>query len=330
MRRVCFLLLACFLTFLVACGPANTPTPPNEGDKLEPIRIGGLTGPTSMGMVQLMEAAETGEGALPYSFTIAGSADELIPKLVQGELDMAAIPANLASILYQNTNESICVLAVNTLGVLSIVEKGGESIHAICDLKGKTIYATGKGSTPEFTLRYLLSANGLDPDQDVSLSFHSEPTEVVSLLAANPTGITMLPQPFVTVAQQKVDGLRIAIDLTEAWDALQTDSALITGVMVARRDFVEANPALTTQFLSEYEASIHFSRENVVEAAALCEEFSIVKAAVAQQAIPRCNLIFLAGTEMKTALSGYLEVLYAENPASVGKALPDDGFYFLP
>lgn len=334
MKRLTSLLLSLSLLLLLfaGCSPSatskNTPNPPTEQASIQPIRIGGLTGPTSIGMVHLMDTAEAGTSTLPYDFTLAASADELVPKLLKGDLDMAAIPANLAATLYQNTNGAICVLAVNTLGVLSLVEKGGNTLSSIADLKGKTIYATGKGTVPEYVLRYLLTANGLNPDTDVTIEFKSEPTEVVSLLASNPTGIAMLPQPFVTVAQGKVEGLRIALDLTEAWDALKTDNTLITGVMVARREFIGANPDIITPFLSEYEASIKFSQGNVEQAAALTEKHGIVKANIAQTAIPHCNLTFLAGKEMKTALSGYLEVLYAQNKASVGNALPDDGFYF--
>lgn len=332
MKRIKSLLLALSLFLLLGgCGPttSSNPSPPAiDKSTMEPIRIGGLTGPTSIGMVHLMETNETGSSTLPYAFSLAATADELVPKLLQGELDMAAIPANLAAILYQNSKGAICVLAVNTLGVLSIVEKGGDTVHSMADLKGKTIYATGKGTVPEYVLRHLLTANGLNPDTDVTIEFRSEPTENVSLLASQSTGIAMLPQPFVTVAQGKVEGLRIAVDLTDAWDAMNTNSTLITGVMVARRDFVNTNPEVITQFLNEYKDSIQFTQENVTQAAALTEKYGIVKAAIAEKAIPNCNLSFLAGNEMKETLSAYLEVLYAQNKASVGNALPDDGFYF--
>jgi len=292
------------------------------------IRIGGLKGPTSIGMVKLMESAETGTAANNYTFTIAGSADELTPKLVQGELDIAAVPANLASVLYNNTNKAVKLLAVNTLGVLYIVEKGDE-INSLGDLKGKTIYATGKGSVPEYNLRYLLSENGIDPDKDVTIEWKTEPTEVVALLKEMDSGIAMMPQPYVTVAQTQVEGLRIAVDLTKEWESLDNGSALITGVLVVRSDFAEKYPEQIAAFLDEYKLSTEYVNSNVSEAAKLVEKFDIVKAAVAEKAIPYCNITYLEGDEMKSAMEGYLGVLFNQNPKSVGGTLPEDDFYYV-
>lgn len=328
-----FLLLAALVLSLAACGSSNTAsgsaadTAAAGTVSKTPIRIAGLKGPTSMGMVKLMEDASAGTAAGEYTFSLHGSADEVTPKLVQGELDMAAIPANLAAVLYNNTGGAVRVMAVNTLGVLYIVEKG-ETVTDIASLKGKTVYATGKGSTPEYTLRFLLEQNGLDPDKDVTLEFKSEPTEVVSLLASASEGVAMLPQPYVTVAQTKVEGLRTAIDLTKAWDSLGLDSQLITGVLVGRTDFIEKNPEAVAGFLNEYKASVDWVLANSDSAAELMEKFDIVKAAVAKKAIPGCNLTFLAGPDMVKPLSGYLETLFGQNPKAVGGKLPDDAFYY--
>ncbi len=333
------LITAIFTLMLAGCQTAsNTPaetadeTPAvteSETATFEPanIRIGGLKGPTSMGMVQLMESAEAGTAANNYTFSIAGSADELTPKLIQGELDIAAVPANLASVLYNNTDKAVQLLAVNTLGVIYIVEKGS-AINSLADLKGKTIYATGKGSTPEYALRYLLSENGIDPDTDVTIEWKSEPTEVVALLAQNEGGIAMLPQPYVTVAQTQVEGLRIAVDLTQAWDELQNGSTLITGVLVVRNEFAEEYPDQVAAFLDEYKLSTEYVNANVTEAAQLVEKFDIVKAAIAEKAIPYCNITYLEGADMKTAMEGYLSVLFEQNPAAVGGTLPSDDFYY--
>ncbi len=291
------------------------------------IRIGGLKGPTSIGMVKLMEDDETNSTANDYDFTVAGSADELTPLLIRGELDMAAIPANLASVLYNRTEGAIQILAVNTLGVLYIVETG-DSVQSLADLKGKTIYATGKGSTPEYTLLYLLEKAGLDPEKDVTVEFKSEPTEVVALLKAQPEAVAMLPQPYVTAAQAQVEGLRIAVDLNEAWEAAETGSKLLTGTIVVRREFAEANPEAIEAFVTEYRASTEFANENVSEAAQLVEKYGIATAAIAEKAIPYCNITCMEGAEMKAAMQVYLGVLYEKNPDSVGGALPDDAFYY--
>lgn len=306
-----------------------TPAPEPEEPKYEPVdmRIAGMTGPTSMGMAKLMESAEAGNAKNNYIFTIAGSADEITPKLIKGELDVAAVPANLASVLYNNTDKKVRLLAVNTLGVLYIVEKGNE-IDKFTDLKGKTIYATGKGSVPEYNLRYLLSQNGIDPDKDITIEWKSEPNEVVALLKNSEKGVAMLPQPYVTIAGSQVEGLRTAVDLTEEWDKLGNDSSLITGVVIARSDFVDKYPGQIAAFLDEYRLSVEYVNANVDEAAQLIEKFGIFKAAVAKQALPYCNIVFIEGEEMKTAVSGYLSVLFEQNPKAVGGNLPDEGFYF--
>ncbi|SHJ41207.1 NitT/TauT family transport system substrate-binding protein [Parasporobacterium paucivorans DSM 15970] len=334
-RRITTLVLTAILavSFLSGCQKDSgaetqkeTETTTKETVEAIDIRVGGLKGPTSMGMVQLMEAAEQKTAFNNYTFTIAASADELTPKLIQGDLDIAAVPANLASVLYNNTKGAVELLAVNTLGVNYIVEVG-DTISSMEDLRGKTIYATGKGSTPEFALRYLLSEYGLDPDKDVTIEWKSEPTEVVALLAQG-GGIAMLPQPFVTVAQSSVAGLNIAVDMTEEWDKLENGSMLITGVLVVRKEFAEQYPQQVAKFLDEYKESTEYVNANVGGAALLVEKYGIVAAAVAQKAIPYCNITYMEGSEMKTAMEGYLNVLFEQKPEAIGGALPGDAFYF--
>lgn len=330
MRKRLFAVLTIVLLTIMLAG-CQTSSPVKIEDEKETeavdIRIGGLKGPTSMGMVRLMELAEAGEVANNYTFTISGSADEVTPKLIKGELDMAAVPANLASVLYNNTNGEVKLLAINTLGVNYIVNKGDE-VQSFADLKGKTIYGTGKGSIPEYILRYLLSANGIDPDKDVKLEWKSEPTEIVALFSKLEKGIALMPQPYVTVAQTQIEGLRIALDLTKEWRALSNDSTLITGVLVVRKDFAEKYPEQIATFLDEYQQSTEYVNAHIPEAAKLVEKYGIVKAAVAEKAIPYCNIYYMDGTEMKTAMQGYLKVLYEQNPKAIGGKLPRDDFYY--
>ena len=236
---------------------------------------------------------------------------------------------NLAAVLYNKTEGQIVTLAVNTLGVLYIVENGGESVQSMEDLKGKTIVAAGKGSTPEFGLRYLLEQNGLDPDRDVAVDWKSEHAECVAALAAGTADIALLPQPFVTVAQGKLENLRVALDLTEEWDALDNGSAMITGVAVARRDLVEERPELVDKFLMEYAESVEWVHENTAGAAELVAQNGIIESsAVAEKALPHCNIVCLTGQEMYEKLSGYLQVLAEAAPESVGGVLPRDDFYY--
>ncbi|MDO4285868.1 MAG: ABC transporter substrate-binding protein [Eubacteriales bacterium] len=296
------------------------------------VNVMALKGPTAMGMVQFMDQVDS--GAITdqnYQFTIAAAADEVTPKLVQGEADIAAVPANLASVLYNNTEGGVEVLAINTLGVLYIVESG-DTVQSVEDLKGRTIYASGKGSTPEYALNYILTQNGIDPETDVTIEWKSEHAECLSALMADSEAIAMLPQPFVTTAQTKSDTIRVALDLTQEWDKLQegseNPSALITGVVVARKAFVEENPAAVESFLAHYQESVDYVNSNVDEAAQLVGKYDIVTAEVAQKAIPECNITYIAGSEMKEKLSGYLAVLLEQNPQSVGGALPGDDFYY--
>ncbi len=310
--------------------PETTTAAPEttEAEKIdtpETIRIAALKGPTAMGLTWLMDNYE--ETGLPCDFSIAAAVDEISPMLIQGTVDMACIPANLASVLYNKTEGGIEVLAVNTLGVLYIAENGSE-VNGIEDLKGKTIYSSGKGATPEFALNYLLSSNGIDPAADVTIEWKSEHSECLASLAANPGTVAMLPQPFVTTALMKNEGIRVAVDLNEEWEKLDNGSALLTGVIVGRKEFVEEYSDAVDVFLSGYAESVDFVNGNVEEAAQLVEKYDIVPAAVANKAIPECNIVCFTGSEMKEKLSGYLQVLFDQLPTSVGGALPADDFYY--
>lgn len=315
---------------LAACGGGKEPPAPPQEDEAETpvtVRVAALKGPTAMGLVKVMHDDPHSALGPSYEFTLAGSADEVTPALIQGELDAACVPANLASVLYNQTEGEIVTLAVNTLGVLYLVEKGN-AVQSLADLKGKTIVAAGKGSTPEYALRYLLQENGIDPDGDVVIDWKSEHSECVAALASGAATIALLPQPFVTVAESKIEDLRMALDLNQEWDALDNGSGLITGVVVARKAFVEEHPTAVATFLDDYAASVDWVNENTADAAAFIGEYGIVDAAVAEKALPYCNIVCITGGEMKEKLSGYLQVLLEGNPKSVGGAVPEDGFYY--
>lgn len=287
------------------------------------LRIAGLKGPTTMGLVNLM----ADEVASSYDFTMYGAADEIVPLLVKGDLDAAAVPANLAATLYNKTNGAVEVACINTLGVLYIVENG-ETVNSVADLKGQTIVTTGKGTTPEYVLRYVLSENGIDPDSDVTIEYCSEATEALSKVQAGEATIAMLPQPFVTSALSQVEGLRVALDMNEEWQKV-AGSKLVTGVLVVRKDAVENDPEAFASFMEGYAASVEAANSDLEGTAALCEQYGVVaKAALAQKALPQCNIVFETGDEMKADLETYFNVLYAADPTSVGGTLPADDFYY--
>lgn len=324
-----FLGLVILLFSITGCG--------NKKEEMTGINITALKGPTAMGMVKLMKESEEDSQNGSWQFTIAASVDEVTPKLLQGETDIAAIPANLASVLYHNTEGQIQVLAINTLGVLYIVDMDG-SVQSAEDLRGRTIYASGKGATPEFAMEYILSANGIDSEKDLTVEWKSEHSECVSALAGFSSedsgngAVALLPQPFVAAAQAKNENIRIALDLTQEWDKLQksTDQgAMITGVIVGRKEFIEKNPEAVKKFMDAYKESVEYVNQNVEEASALIEEYNIVSAAVAEKALPYCNIVFIEGEEMKNKLSGYLNVLVEQNPKSIGGKIPGDEFYYF-
>lgn len=289
----------------------------------EAIKVAALKGPTAMGMTKLMDDDE--KENLPYEFTIAAAADELSPLIAQGKVDIACVPANLGAVLYKKTEGKISALAVNTLGVLYLCENG-DTVKSIADLKGKTIYSAGKGATPEYALNFIIKSNGLE--NDVNIEWKSEHAECLAALLANENSVAMLPQPFVTTAQMKNEGVRVAIDLNDAWDDLNLSSSLLTGIVVVRKEFAENYPEATKEFLNRYAASVKFVNENIDEAAELVGKYDIVPAAVAKKAIPNCHIVCISGDEMKTMLSGYLQVLFDQLPASVGGAMPSDDFYY--
>ena len=347
MKKLASLLLsAALLLSLTACGgsasgaassaasasePASSEAASSEAasaSTADPVRIAGLKGPTTMGLVNLLPMQEEGTASLSYDLQLYGTADEIVPLLTKGELDMAAIPANLAATLYQKTGGGIQVMAVNTLGVLYVVEKG-DTVQSVADLKGRTILSTGKGTTPEYVLRYILAQNGLDPDTDVTIEFYSEATEVTAQMALAEDAIAVLPQPYVTSASMQDETLRVALDLTEEWDKV-CDTQLITGVTVVRTAYAQEHPDVVAAFLEDYAASAAAAVSDLDGTAALCEEQGVVaKAAIAKAALPACNIVCITGDAMQADAAGYLQVLYDADPASVGGAMPDEGFYWM-
>ena len=317
---------------LVGCSGEKKAEAPKEPEVV--AKVGALKGPTSMGMVKMMKDAKDAKDDKEkgYEFSIANSVDEIVPKIVNKDLDIAAVPSNVASVLYNKTEGKVDTLAINTLGILYIVENGN-SIKSIDDLKGKVIYSSGKGATPQYALDYILKGNGIDPEKDVTVEYKSEHTEALAALMKDENGIAVLPQPFVTVAQTKNKNLNVAIDLNEEWDKLNKDSKdksnMITGVVVVRKEFADKYPEKVKKFMEEYKKSVEFTNKDVDAAAKLIGEFDIIPEPIAKKAIPHCNITYIDGADMKDNLSAYLKVLNDANPKSIGGKMPGEDFYYV-
>ena len=333
-RAIVSLLLALTLALsLTACGgQANSePEQPETQEELTAAEINlyVLSVPTGIGAMNLWAASDAGETKNTYHITMPGANDEVVAALSKGDADIAAVATNLAATLYNKTSGGVTVLAVNTLGVLSMLSNGQEAA-AVSDLKGKTIYAPGQGANPEYILRYVLTGNGLDPDKDVTLRFVGEGSELLTVWQSDPEAVILAPQPVATSILMQNENAKTLFDMTEEWDKIAGgDSTLMMGCVIVRNEFLQAHPGAVELFLQEYAASIEKAQFDVEGTAALCEQYGLIpKAALAQKAIPSCGLTFVTGAEMKTGLSGYLQVMFDANPKSVGGALPGDNFYY--
>ena len=292
------------------------------------VRVGVLKGPTGIGASYLINQSEQGKTTNSYSFTILAEATDMIAQIAAGQLDIAAIPTNAAVSLYNKTNGGVRLAALNTAGVLYILENG-LAVSEVSDLKGKTIYAVGQGSNPEYVLRFILSRNGIDPDKDVDIQF-LDSAELTTRAATGEIEVCMLPVPAVTTVLVKNPSMRIALNLTEEWDKLNIGSQLIMGCIVVRTEYLKQNPLEVQAFLREYQQSIEYVKSNPAEAGELCASYGIVPAAaIATKAIPDSNLIFVSGAEIKTEIEGYFQVLFDANPKSIGGKMPQEDFYTL-
>ena len=331
MKKLMKAAAALALVLTAGCSTQQSAETPAETPAEEPVeeavtvRVGSLKGPTSLGLLNMMDRAERNETEGTYEFNIVTAADEMAANVVQGNVDIALVPANLASVLYKKTEGKVTVIDINTLGVLYCVS-ADDSITGVKDLAGKTVVTTGQGTTPEFSLRYLLKEYGVE---DCNIEFKSEATEVIIALQQDPSLIAVLPQPFATAAQIKNETLKANFALGDAWDELNNGSRMVTGVTIVRNDFLAEHPGAVNKFLHDHFGSVDASKD-VDATAELAVKYGIVEAApVAKKALPSCALVCLTGEEMKTALSGYLQVLFDADPASVGGALPEDGFYYV-
>ena len=317
-----FFLFACFLIF---SGCTSSQSQQQTTSQKTDASVAVLKGPTGIGAVWLMQSNDTGAASNSYTFEVLSSADEAMAKLIQGEIDIAALPTNVAAAVYNKSEQEVSVAAINTLGVLSILERGN-TISSVSDLAGKTIFSSGQGAVPEYALQYILQKNGIE---NVTVQYMTEHAELATAFVAGEVNIALLPEPNVTAVLLKDSSIRKALDLTQEWNKVETDAQLAMGCIVARKDFIENNPDAFSAFLQEYESSVNYVKDNVSDAAVLVEQYGIMdSASAAEQAIPNCNIVFLSGQEMKTALEGFYNILFTANPKSIGGALPNEDFYY--
>lgn len=320
MKRFFALILIGLLAMLMAaCGSAD----PDSAT----INMAVLPGVSALGALWLMDAAENGETENTYNIEILGTPDEIPPRIAQGTLDIAAIPTNMASIIYNNIGD-VTVLALSTLGVLHVIDATNE-VFSIEDLRGRTVHLSGLGATPEFAFNHVLRQSGLEPNVDVFLEFHGEQHQIAALLAQGMAEIALLPEPFATTVVTQNPSLRHALDLSEEWSRVSPDYALVMTAIIVRNEFLAQNPEAVLLFLEDFEQSIHFVNNSQEAAAQLAVDFGLISNVnIALQAIPRSNQVFITGQRMQQYLSGYLAVLYSQLPASIGGAMPDADFYF--
>ena len=294
------------------------------------VKVAALKGPTGMGLAKLIDENAAGESQNQYDFTLASSADEILANIIQGDFDIAAVPTNVASILYNKTEGRIQMAAINTLGVLYVLS-ADDSIQSIADLAGKTVYSTGQGAVPEIAFNYILEQNGLTPGEDVTIEYRSEHSELAALMASGEAEIAVLPQPFVTSVLNQNENVHVVLDLTEEWNQVTNgESDLTMGCIVVQKSFAEEHPEEMAAFMKEYQASVEYvtAEANLEDAAALIEKADIIQAAVAQKALPECNIVFITGEEMENISNGFLQVIFDSEPTLVGGALPNEDFYY--
>ena len=343
--RISALFLALALSVGLLAGCTQQPSEPTATPSAQPVEstqpsqepvtaerpevnLAMLSGPTGMGAAKLMADNTDGLTLNDYTVTVAAQPTDLTGKLTSGELDIAALPTNVAAALYNKTNGAIQMLALNTLGVLHILENG-DTVHSLADLSGKTLYAINQGTNTEYVLDYLLTQNGLDPDTDVDIQWKTS-EEVTSLMASGEIDLCMLPVPAATTVLMQNTDVRDAVDLSDAWTQSGASGTFTMGCVVVRTEFAQEHPEAVNAFLTEYEASINYIKDNPEEGGQLIEQYGIVpKAAMATAAIPQANMIFTAGEDLKT-ISSYYEVLFAADPTSIGGSIPDDAFYYIP
>lgn len=334
-----FTLTVALLLTMTACSSTNevsssaklssSVSSASESSEKTTVRVAGLKGPTGLSMVKLMSDSKEGNTPGDYQFSILSSPDEIVAKMTSGEADVAAAPTNLAATLYNKTSGGVQLAAITTLGVLYVVTANGGAVDNLSDLKGKTVYASGQGATPEYIMNYILRQNGMEPGKDVTIEYKSEHAELASLMIAGKADIAVLPEPFVTQVLAKNSSAKVALNLTKEWDqAAKNQSVLTMGCLIVRKEFAQNNKEALNDFLDAYKNSAEFTNKNVEQAAELSQQFGIMDSSIAEKAIPNCAIVYMDGSQMQEKIPEFLKVLYQANPKSIGGKLPSNDFYY--
>ena len=329
-KFIAFMLSMIMVFAMAACGTAteNNDIAEVPLDTETPVNIMVLNGTTGFGMAKLITDAANNSTALNYNFSVETDASNVTAALINGSVDIAALPTNAASVVYNKTQGAVQVLALNTLGVLYLVTDDPVSVNSMDDLRGLTVYAPAQN--PSFILSYLLESNGLTVGEDVVIdNTYAQPADLRTAVAAGEVSVAVLPEPMLTIAKSSNDKLVTALDLTEEWDKVSEPGSLVQGCVVVRKDFAEAHPNEISAFLTDYSASISYLTEEGADVAGVIEASGVfAKGAVAAKALPNCNICFITGNNMQNVMNHFLEIMYKTQPASIGGAIPSDDFYY--
>lgn len=328
MKKIVLIALAMLMTLTLFTGCEKKETK-NENEVVQTtVRLGLIKGPTGMGAAYLLEQNENANTVNKYEVTLAAEPTDMIAMVANGSVDIAAVPTNGASALYNKTSGAVQLLALNTGCVLKILEQG-ETVDKMADLKGRTIYATGQGANPEYILNYMLEQYGLKPGEDVTVEYYDS-AELTTKAASGEVDLCMLPVPAATTVLMKNANMRIALSLEDEWNHMNRATVITMGCVVVRREFAEANPDAVKAFLKEYEESIKYVSENPEDGGKLCAKFEIVASdKVAEKAIDSAALMFVADERMPVIISDYYKLLFEADPKSVGGKLPGEDFYYI-
>lgn len=324
MKKLSFILsiVLIFSMVLTACSNADTPKTENPTT----VNIIGLKGPTSIGMIKLIDEKALNSDTYKVEYSTVEAPDILTGKIINNEVQIAAVPTNLAAVLYNKTGGNVQFLAQNTLGVLYAIGKG--DITSLEDLEGKKVAISGKGSVPEYAMNYILNQKGLT--DKVSLDYLPDHATVAQTLLAGDIDVAILPQPFVTQVTLKNPDKKILIDLNKEWEeASNGESVLSMGCLIINKKFAENNKEFVNEFLKAYEESVNYVNSNPAEAAKLVEKNEIINnATLVEKAIPYCSIVYKSAQDAKEEINAFLQILFDSDNKSVGGKLPDESFYY--